>query len=313
MTLKSKTNNAPANPQQFFWLLAIAAMANLCLILSLAIGDTKTWQDIDWFDVAGEGGAALFVLAWYVFFLGSRPAGRVTTLLMSGLGLLFVALFQDALDEFIHFPYSAWWNTLLQSSLLPAGMCLLTWGIWLLQQEQKIINQQLSGRERLLRDHRLVDATTRVADARYLQQHLLLAAADLPRGGPFSLLLFDVNGFNAVNRRFGYQEGDRFLHGLAELLLLNLRPQDLLCRLAGDRFALLLGNCAEDEAASTAENICALVAHFCFSTLMGEAIRVSVIAGRATCRDADIEALLHRANQDLLRHKENYYQNICAA
>jgi len=65
-------------------LLGLALAANVGLQLLLAVGQIKSWGEIDWMDVVGEGGCAALALAWLIMLLHSRPAGRVTRLLALG-------------------------------------------------------------------------------------------------------------------------------------------------------------------------------------------------------------------------------------
>jgi diguanylate cyclase (GGDEF)-like protein len=54
------------------------------------------------------------------------------------------------------------------------------------------------------------------------------------------LVLLDLDGFKAVNDRYGHAEGDALLQGLATRLLALVGPEDQVCRLGGDEFALVL-------------------------------------------------------------------------
>lgn len=75
-------------------LLLLAVMTNTSLVASLILGEVKTWGEIDWLDVFGEGGTAAMLMTWLIFILRSRPAGRVSTILTAGFGLVFLALWQ---------------------------------------------------------------------------------------------------------------------------------------------------------------------------------------------------------------------------
>lgn len=296
------------------WTSGLIFLANLALVFSLATGKIKTFPEIDWLDVLGEGGATFFLFAWFWFFLSSRPDGQVTRLLASGLALIFLAMFQDTLDEFIRFSGSAIWNTILQSTLLPFGMVLLTIGIYLLRNEQQVITKQLVGRERLLRDHRLVDKVTQISDVRYLYQQLQQQVSNKANDAhPFSIILLDINRFNEINRTFGFDEGDRFLHSLAELLLLNLRRSDLVCRYAGDRFVVLLAETGETETLELSGQLQECIAHFNYFTELSEKISATVSIGCATCRNGDINTLMEEAKIKLLRNKELLNQGTKAA
>ncbi|MFI5843458.1 putative bifunctional diguanylate cyclase/phosphodiesterase [Catenuloplanes sp. NPDC051500] len=66
------------------------------------------------------------------------------------------------------------------------------------------------------------------------------ALGELDRDAPAALLLFDVDRLKRVNEAMGHAAGDVLLRGLAERLLALARPGELLARLDGDAFALLL-------------------------------------------------------------------------
>lgn len=59
-------------------------------------------------------------------------------------------------------------------------------------------------------------------------------------GMPLFLLVADIDHFKDFNDTYGYLAGDRILKGVAQILAANLRPQDLLAYLGGDRYAVLL-------------------------------------------------------------------------
>ena len=67
-------------------------------------------------------------------------------------------------------------------------------------------------------------------------------------GTPFSLLYFDVNGLKEINDRFGHAAGDAALLHVAELLTAQTRSSDVVGRLGGDEFGVLLA--LADEAAA---------------------------------------------------------------
>lgn len=295
-------------------LLLLAVIANTSLVASLILGDVKTWGEIDWLDVFGEGGTAAMLLTWLIFILRSRPAGRVSTILTAGFGLIFLALWQDNLDEFIRFANAQWWDTWLESAPLPIGMLLVTWGMYHWHQEQLVIQDQLRGRELSIREHRQVDSVTKLSRSDYLKSQIETELQSLDdRIVPPSLLMVDVDGFDLINREYGTLEGDRLLKVIGELLLMNVRRHDLVCRFAGDRFAVLLPGTGEAAARLVASEISEAVAHLAHKTaVQGNTIRVSVSVGMAQARSSDASELMERANRALAQAKDASRRGVAA-
>ena len=59
-------------------------------------------------------------------------------------------------------------------------------------------------------------------------------------GFPLSLVYFDLDGFKALNDRLGHAAGDAALQVVAERLISNLRESDIVGRMGGDEFAVVL-------------------------------------------------------------------------
>ena len=286
-------------------LAALLLSANLALLLHLAAGDLKPMAEWVWLDILGEGGSALLALAWLVLILKSRPAGRVSSLLALGLGCVFFSWWVDALDEFIRLPDSITWDSWLESAPMPIGLLLMTVGLYHWHHEQLAISAQLEKRERLFREHRLFDKLTPLGAAEYLRRQLQLSLQHAGQAQPLSLVAVDLDNFSALNQRFGHAEGDTVLQAISQQLLLNLRCQDLLCRLAGDRFVVLLPNTGETLARQLAGELQQAVAHLAHKTRQhGERLHLSATVAVVMAVDEDPQTLLQRLNLALARAKQ---------
>lgn len=289
-----------------FKLLILLALANLSLLLHLWVGEPLAMALWNWMDILGEGGAALLSLAWIWLLLKSRPEGVVTRYLFVGLACLFLALWTDCLDELVQLPIGVRWDTWLESGSMLAGFISLTLGIYHWHCEQLALNVQMEKRERLFREHRLFDSLTPLCRAGYLRLQLQQALVEAgQRHQPLSLAILDLRGFSHLNRDYGAAEGDRILQTLSQLLLLNLRRQDLLCRLAGDRFVVLLPNTCEPQACQVAEELQQAVAHLAYRTeRQGARLQLQVHVAVVMALRDDSKSLLHRLNLALARAKQ---------
>lgn len=217
----------------------------LCLAAACATwlfqlqGQAKTYAQWQWTDIVGEGGMAVMSAGWMLMILGSRPRGRVTTLLATGLAGIALGSWVDCMDEFWKLDHAVLWDNWLEAGCTLGGMLTLTVGLYCWREEQFALSEQLLKRERLFREHRAFDRITQLANAEYLRRQIRLEQQRLP-GSSCGLILLDIDRFHVINREHGEAEGDRVLQALSHLLLLNLRNEDLLCRYAGDRFAVLL-------------------------------------------------------------------------
>jgi len=74
-------------------------------------------------------------------------------------------------------------------------------------------------------------------------------------GRPLSLVYLDLDGFKTINDHFGHMFGDEVLQGVAKAMLAVLRATDLLARVGGEEFALLLPETGLDGAANVANKL----------------------------------------------------------
>ena len=106
---------------------------------------------------------------------------------------------------------------------------------------------------------------------------------------PLSLVLLDADHFKAINDRHGHAAGDSVLRHLAATMGKTLRGMDLVARVGGEEFAILLPESDADGARAFATRLCQMIAAQTVD-VDGVAIRVTVSAGTATM-DASIDSI----------------------
>ena len=76
---------------------------------------------------------------------------------------------------------------------------------------------------------------------------------------PLSLVLFDIDHFKKVNDSFGHLAGDAVLRQLAALISANIRREDILARVGGEEFALIVPELGREAGVQVAEKLRGIV------------------------------------------------------
>ena len=289
--------------------LLLATFCALSLWLFIRLGLIKSLHEWNWVDILGEGGATVFIGIWIFFIVKSRPLGRVTHYMFYGLCFIFFHMWMDTLDEFIRLPKEIIWDAWLESIPFPIGLCLLTTGIYFWHQEELAISKQMQKRERVYRDHRLFDALTPLADANYFKSQLksIMEQDDIVKSD-VAVLLIDMQNFNQINQLYGFDEGTSVLQYISQLLSLNLRPHDLLCRFAGDRFIVLLPNTTAQQAEKIAHQLeRMIITNAYYHRDLSVHIPLKALTTSCSIQHYDQpQQLLNALNQQLMQLKKNY-------
>ncbi|SFH67670.1 PAS domain S-box-containing protein/diguanylate cyclase (GGDEF) domain-containing protein [Tindallia magadiensis] len=78
---------------------------------------------------------------------------------------------------------------------------------------------------------------------------------DTYRNWPLTIMMVDANGLKLINDAFGHQAGDELLIKMAEALKESIRSDDIISRIGGDEYVLLLPGTCEEEAEKMVERI----------------------------------------------------------
>lgn len=106
--------------------------------------------------------------------------------------------------------------------------------------QKQILEDELEAKNALLQKISITDTLTKVYNRRYLSQRLNEEISKVKRYGyAVSCMMLDIDYFKKINDRYGHQEGDRALKGLASLLKKNIRSVDLISRYGGDEIIIL--------------------------------------------------------------------------
>jgi diguanylate cyclase (GGDEF)-like protein len=125
-----------------------------------------------------------------------------------------------------------------------------------------------------------------------------------------SLMIFDLDDFKPVNDEHGHAAGDIALKRVSQTLTLQLRRNEVLYRVGGDEFALLLVNTSEGELAILAERIVHSINALTFD-FNGATVKVGCSLGIARYPHdaATTQTLLHCADQAMYAAKQRGKNN----
>lgn len=150
----------------------------------------------------------------------------------------------------------------------------------------------------------LTDPMTGTFNRRALSQRLDHQHRQALQGIPYSLCVLDLDHFKRINDELGHAAGDAALLHLVAVLQAGLREHDLLCRVGGEEFCILLPDTGEPGARRVAERLQQSLADTPF-VWEGKGWPLTASFGVATfCAGHDsAESLLQRADQAVYRAK----------
>lgn len=123
------------------------------------------------------------------------------------------------------------------------------------------------------------DALTGLLNRRGFESHVQAALSEAKaKGSPQVLCYMDLDGFKLVNDTAGHQAGDELLVQLARLLQAKVRNNDILGRLGGDEFGLLLRGCEGARAELIAADVLEAVNEVNFA-YQGNSFKIGVSMG----------------------------------
>ena len=130
----------------------------------------------------------------------------------------------------------------------------------------------------------------------------------------FAVLYIDIDFFKGINDSYGHSIGDEALKEMAQICQKNIRDSDILGRIGGDEFGVILQECELDFAIKTAEKLRQYVSDHIALSDTGT-FKLSISVGVAILIDSDKNAFdtLNRADKNLYEAKRNGRNLVIAA
>lgn len=167
--------------------------------------------------------------------------------------------------------------------------------------------------ERQLERQANTDFLTGCASRRFFLDQARQEVSRIRRyGGELSVLMLDLDHFKRVNDQYGHHIGDLTLKKMAEVCHELLREVDVMGRLGGEEFAIMLPETDSQQALEIAQRLCDAVASAEVRVPSGAPIRFTTSVGVARFENDDqIETVLDRADQALYKAKREGRNRVC--
>ena len=148
---------------------------------------------------------------------------------------------------------------------------------------------------------------------KFSEDFYLISSATQRDNFPLSVVVVDLDFFKRINDQFGHDAGDKALCHAADLLASQVRENDLVARLGGEEFALVLLSCDRESAIGRMNQI---RQQFSQSPLLIESVAINITfsAGIAVYGEDgdDIDTLISKADRRLYLAKRNGRNQVIA-
>lgn len=232
----------------------------------------------------------LLPISFFTWFV-SRRAGFLASLVAGGINLgvnLSSSIYLKSTEI-------AYWNTLVWTGFF----CLMTFII----ADLKFLHH----REReLARSDTLTGAATRLAFYEFAGDELNRARRT---NQPITLAYLDIDSFKEINDRNGHNLGDKVLHTVAQSICTSIRRTDIVARMGGDEFAMLLPNTSREASSKLLEKVFNVLT----VAMSQKSWPVTFSVGAVTFLSApeSVERMIERADQTMYSVKQSGKNRLC--
>jgi len=157
-----------------------------------------------------------------------------------------------------------------------------------------------------LEDLAMLDKLTRLANRHYLENELFVRFEEMKRVGiKFGFLFMDIDHFKRFNDTYGHDVGDRVLRFVADTLVANARPFDVIGRWGGEEFVGIVRNVGREQLEELGNRLRLLVEASYIQT-DSDRLHVTISIGATLVSEDDsVDSLIKRGDTLLYTSKQS--------
>ncbi|QIO05253.1 GGDEF domain-containing protein [Acinetobacter shaoyimingii] len=205
--------------------------------------------------------------------------------------LPYAPVFSEKLNHSLFYKNQFWVTSMVFLYLPIFVVCILLFELLLWQWRSRENQYELFSK---------IDFLTGVYNRRYID---VVIQNLIKKQRPYSLILLDLDFFKNVNDVHGHATGDRVLKRIAEVLVLNMREDDIVGRFGGEEFILLLPNQTLQQAIDIAECCRSQIEKENIAISPTKQLKISASFGVATSQADTREDIVSYADEALYRAK----------
>lgn len=159
-----------------------------------------------------------------------------------------------------------------------------------------------------------LDYLTELSNRRhFIKQGEVELSRAIRYGNPLSLMLLDIDFFKSINDTYGHNVGDLAIQSLSKVCKDTMRQVDIIGRLGGEEFAIILPETSSKKAVEVAERLREAVANTKVTPPVGLPIQFTVSIGVTSLdqKDANIDMLLDQADKAMYQAKKTGRNKVC--
>ena len=121
-----------------------------------------------------------------------------------------------------------------------------------------------------------------------------------------TIVIFDIDYFKQINDKYGHHVGDLVLKESSTIFQSHIREEDILCRIGGEEFTIILPHTSKDKAFELVERIRSVIENNIFKTDQNEDISITISFGISSISKTDdkYDEILQRADKALYKAKK---------